>query len=142
LVTFNAREITLKETLDITVDIAGLKYLIIDGSVIILPKDAPEGELIVNRYLVVPGAIAFLTESLDSIPRGHDEASRGGHNEIKGFFSEVSHSANVGSIDWPTGSDVYFQGTNQVVIKNTKYNIRVFELCLDNLNMRAPTGSK
>ena len=50
LITFNARYISLLETLKIVTDIANLKYRIQGNIVMIIPKNAPEGEILHRMY--------------------------------------------------------------------------------------------
>jgi len=50
LITFQARDISLLETLKIVTELAGLKCRIQGNVVIIVPKDAPDGEIIHKTY--------------------------------------------------------------------------------------------
>jgi len=61
-ITFSALDITLKDTLDYAVDIAGCKYRIRDGAVVIMHRNAPEGPIVVRLYDVLPSATCRLRE--------------------------------------------------------------------------------
>ncbi len=54
LVTFSARRITLHETLRIVTQLTNLKYRVQGNVVFVVPHDAPDGEIIVRIYDVLP----------------------------------------------------------------------------------------
>jgi general secretion pathway protein D len=147
LVTFSARDITLKEALDIVVDIAGLKYLIRGNVVMVMPRDAAVGEIEHRMYDVLPSAITRLQELSTAVSGGPGGgAQRGGGAgdflalegsggtggedvDLKAFFTEMG-------VDWPTRSSIKFvRGLGKLVVANTIENLTVFEKVLSILNV-------
>jgi len=141
LVTFSALDITLKEALDIVVDVAGLKYRIRGSVIMILPKNAAEGEIEHRMYDVLSTAITRLQELSSAVTSerrdsGGDflalEGSGGvGGEEIdlKAFFQEMG-------VEWPEGSSIKFvRGLGKLVVANTLENLTVFEKVLSILNV-------
>ncbi len=145
LVTFSARDISLKEALDIVVDIAGLKYLIRGNVVMVMPRDAAVGEIEHRMYDVLPSAITRLQELSTAVGGGQAggaqrgagdflalEGSGGAGGEdmdLKSFFTEMG-------VDWPTRSSIKFvRGLGKLVVANTIENLTVFEKVLSILNV-------
>ncbi len=141
LVTFSALDITLKEALDIVVDVAGLKYRIRGSVIIILPKNAAEGEIEHRMYDVLSTAITRLQELSSAVTSerrdsGGDflalEGSGGAGGEevdLKAFFTEMG-------VEWPDNSSIKFvRGLGKLVVANTLENLTVFEKVLSILNV-------
>jgi general secretion pathway protein D len=141
LVTFSALDITLKEALDIVVDVSGLKYRIRGSVVIILPKNAAEGEIEHRMYDVLSTAITRLEDlsrAVNSDRRGSgdfigidDPAGGVGGDEVdlKAFFTEMG-------VEWPDRSSIKFvRGLGKLVVANTLENLTVFEKVLSILNV-------
>jgi general secretion pathway protein D len=142
LVTFSAIDITLKEALDIVVDVAGLKYRIRGSVVIILPKNAPEGDIEHRMYDVLSTAVErfrVLSDAASSTRRGggggdfmalEGGADLGGEElDLKALFSEFG-------VEWPDNSSIkYVQGLGKLVVANTLENLTVFEKVLSILNV-------
>ncbi len=122
LVTFSARDITLKEALDITADVAGMKYNIgKDGQIVISPKNAAEGE-IVTKMLDVPQVI--MERFLQS---GGEVGSRDGTVDVTDLFSEQG-------VDVPSRASVkYNKALGKLIAQNTPDNIKVLEHVVDAL---------
>ncbi|MBT3194634.1 MAG: hypothetical protein HN341_18975 [Verrucomicrobia bacterium] len=142
LVTFSALDITLKEALDIVVDVAGLKYRIRGSVVIILPKNAAEGEIEHRMYDVLSTAITRLedlagavsSERRDSgdfigLDAGGGGVGGGDEVDLKAFFTEMG-------VEWPDRSSIKFvRGLGKLVVANTLENLTVFEKVLSILNV-------
>jgi general secretion pathway protein D len=143
LVTFSALDITLKEALDYSVDIAGLKYLIRGNAVMVMPRDATIDEIEHRMYDVLPSAITRLQELSSAVTSGNNrmrgagdfiqiEGSGGGGGEevdLKGFFTEMG-------VEWPSKSSIKFvRGLGKLVVANTLENLTVFEKVLSILNV-------
>lgn len=146
LVTFSARDITLKEALDIVVDIAGLKYLIRGNVVMVMPRDAAVGEIVHRMYDVLPSAILRLQELSSAVVGGGQAGGRrggagdflsldptgstGGEDvDLKTFFQEMG-------VEWPARSSIKFvRGLGKLVVANTLENLTVFEKVLSILNV-------
>ena len=115
MVTFSALDITLKEALDILVDISGLKYQISGSVVMIVPMDTPDGEIMLRSYTLAPLAYEGL---INTAPHP------GGDLDLKRFFTEMG-------VSWPRGSHLnYIAGISELVVANTSRNIERLEQVL------------
>jgi hypothetical protein len=127
-ITFSALDITLKEALDYAVDIAGCKYRIRDGAVVIMHRNAPEGPIVVRTYDILPRAVTRLREvgsALQSNQTGEDTEAY----DLKAFFSDLG-------VPWPTGSYIkYVSGLGRMAVGNTEENLAIFEKVLKTLNV-------
>ncbi len=146
LITFSALDVTLKEALDIVVDVANLKYRIRGNVVMLLPQDAAEGDIEHRMYDVLPSAISRLQELSTAVTggggsnrrggagdflalEGSDDAGGGEDIDLKGFFSEMG-------VEWPARSSIKFvRGLGKLVVANTQENLAVFEKVLSILNV-------
>jgi general secretion pathway protein D len=143
LVTFTALDITLKEALDYSVEIGGLKYLIRGNAVIVMPKNAADGEIEHRMYDVLPSAFTRLQELSTAVSASR--GSRGDGNfiglreggagatseeiDLKGFFAEMG-------VEWPDKASIKFvRGLGKLVVANTLENLTVFEKVLSVLNV-------
>ncbi len=141
LVTFSALDITLKEALDIVIDVAGLKYRIRGSVIIILPKNAAEGEIEHRMYDVLSTAITRLQDLAGAVTASSRQSSGdflalessgvgiGEEVDLKAFFTEMG-------VEWPDGSSIKFvRGLGKLVVANTLENLTVFEKVLSILNV-------
>jgi len=144
-VSFTARNISLREALDIVVDVANLRYRIRGNVVVVVPRDHDDGDIIHRMYDVLPSAIARLQDlSTAAEPRGRGGARRGSGDflaldggqdlagedvDLRAFFEEMG-------VRWPTGSSIKFiRGLGKLVVANTQENLAVFESILSILNV-------
>jgi len=145
LVTFSALDITLKEALDIVVDIAHLKYRIRESVVMIVPFDEASGEIVHRMYDVLPSVVtrfSELGEALKSSDRGRnandfiamDNAGGGvgagaAETDWKEFFSQMG-------VDWPQRASIKYVPTiGKLIVANTAENLTIFEKVLAVLNV-------
>jgi len=144
LVTFSALDISLKDALDYSVDIAGLKYLIRGSAVMVMPRDAAIGAIEHRMYDVLPSAITRLRELSTAVTSGGGNRVRGGTDfvqiegtggtsgeevDLKEFFKEMG-------VEWPNRSSIKFvSGLGKLVVANTLENLTVFEKVLSILNV-------
>ncbi len=145
LVTFGALDITLKEALDIVVDIAHLKYRIKESVVMIVPFDEASGEIIHRMYDVLPSFVTKsgeLSEALrssrsdrgggDFIPMGEPGGGGGApsaEQDWKVVFTEMG-------VEWPQRSSIKYVPTiGKLIVANTAENLTVFEKVLSVLNV-------
>jgi general secretion pathway protein D len=144
LVTFSALDITLKEALDIVVDIAHLKYRIRGSVVMIVPFDEASGEIIHRMYDVLPSVVTKFGELGEALKSSDRNASGGGFTTLdpgapigggsaeqdwKGFFSEMG-------VEWPQRSSIKYVPTiGKIIVANTAENLTVFEKVLSVLNV-------
>ncbi len=119
LITFSALDISLKEALDIVVDVAGLKWRIRNRVVMILPHDAPDGEIIWQMYDVIPATCERLAELCHAISSTVDSSAE--NADLKVFFTELG-------VPWPGGSSItYVRGIGKLVVANTRRNLETLE---------------
>ncbi|HAS81251.1 MAG TPA: hypothetical protein DCS43_00875, partial [Verrucomicrobia bacterium] len=139
LITFSALDITLKEALDIVVEMGKLKYLVRGNAVMVMPVNAPSGDIEHRWYDVLPTAIERLQQLSSAVvgnagPRGGfvTDAQPSAPNEevdLKVFFQEMG-------VDWPDKSSIKFvRALGKLVVANTLENLTVFEKVLSILNV-------
>ncbi|MBM4147469.1 MAG: hypothetical protein FJ224_00280 [Lentisphaerae bacterium] len=138
LITFNARYISLLEALKIVTNVANLKWRIEGSVVMIVPLNAPDGEVIVRMYDVLPSVE-------EKIPQMR--AALGGGAGGSGFRSMEAAGMNIEGADWkeffqemgvkwPDGSSIkYVRAIGKVVVANTEDNLMRFEQVLSVLNV-------
>ena len=140
LITFSARYINLHEALKIVTEVANLKFRVSGSVVMVVPFDAPVGDILTRTYTVLPSVgerinamqNAFTTDdrrggedfiALEAVSAG---PSRG---DWKTFFAELG-------VEWPAGSSVkYIPAIGKIVVANTSDNLTVFEQVLAELNV-------
>jgi hypothetical protein len=139
-ITFSAIDITLKDTLDYVVDIAGYKYRIRDGAVVIMHRNAPDGPIITRMYDVLPSSTTRLRElAAEARPEYQQGDFKNMHSsthpnteeeDLKAFFAEMG-------VDWPTGSEIRFvRRLGKLVVANTEENLAKFEKVLGTFNVK------
>ncbi len=140
LITFSALDITLKEALDYAVDIAGCKYSIRDGAVVIMHRNAPEGPIVVRLYDVLSSSIYRLRDIGSSMRQNQ----QGAFNKLMGPRAWVKDEDDLNlksffeemGVPWPTGSYIkYVHGLDKLTVANTEENLAIFEDCLAMLNV-------
>ena len=120
-ITFSALDITLKDALNIVVDISGCKYKIRDGVVMIMHRSAPDGPIVIRSYDVLETAVTRLQE-IGSDLRG--DQTNAYDNDLKIFFLEMG-------VSWPRGSYIKtMPGLGKLVVGNTEENLQAFENCM------------
>ncbi len=144
-VSFDARRISLREALEIIVDMSNLKYQLKKSYVMIVPADTPVTDLVNRSYTVEPTLIDALRLMVDAKPKpaasgfaGSDpfadadagEGVGGGDpNDIKKMFELLG-------VEWPTGSNVsYVEALSKIFVLNTIDNLAALERVLVDLNV-------
>jgi len=140
LITFTARYISLLEALKIVTQVANLKYRIEGSVVMIVPFNAPEGDIVVRMYDVLPAVeekISLVGSELDSGDRGgagdfialESAGVQAGGADWKAFFADMG-------VEWPDRSSIkYVRTIGKIVVANTEKNLAVFEKVLEVLNV-------
>jgi type II secretory pathway component GspD/PulD (secretin) len=128
LVTFSALDITLKEALTYSCDIAGMKYVIRGGAIMIMDYGTVLDEDIIHReYDIDP--LRF-SEQFPSNTTMVGNLYVHSLTQLKALFKELGG-------EWPSKSYIhYFNGAEKLVIANTEPNIDIFETILSDLNIR------
>lgn len=141
LVTFSALDITLRDALDIVVEVAALKYRIKGNVVMIVPRDSADGTIEHRMYDVLPTVVERIQGLLESVvdrpqQRGggefiqmDDAGTDTDRGDWKTFFGELG-------VSWPKASSIkYVAGIGKIIVANTAENLAVFETVLSVLNV-------
>lgn len=141
LVTFSARYISLLEALKIVTQVANLKYRIEGNVVMVVPLNAPEGDIIIRMYDVLPAVEEKIPQMGAEIGRLRGPGAVGGSpfeaapaaaaegTDWKQFFAEMG-------VKWPDGSSIkYVRSMGKLVVANTADNLAAFERVLEVLNV-------
>ncbi|HTS18388.1 MAG TPA: hypothetical protein VMP11_12505 [Verrucomicrobiae bacterium] len=139
-ITLSLRNVPLIDALKYVTTLAGLKYRVEPSAVIILPLDAPEGELITRSYPVTPGVFQVpggnalaAAAAANQTPQGAVGAYRaiGGANPVVAQTNDVQDAFRSAGVPFPPGSSlVYNPRTSTIIIRNTPENLEIFERVL------------
>ncbi|NQU11382.1 hypothetical protein HQ590_11360 [bacterium] len=123
-VTVSLKQIPYLDALKLITAAANLKFRIEPTAVVILPRDAPEGELITRSYPIEAGVM------LQQIP---PPPAQIGSGELSGFGGGGSSDhakqffADAG-VSFPEGSSVvYNERTGRLIVRNTPANMEALE---------------
>lgn len=140
-ITFSARYMTLWDALDNACGLSRLKFRIRGNTVIIMPVNEADVDMVSRTYTVLPSIeerASSMTTSLST--RQFDEEGRS-------FFESDASAAPAGGVDWkqlfedmgvkwPNGSSVkYLPSINKMRVLNTPENLAEFEKALQELNV-------
>ncbi|MBR0057703.1 MAG: hypothetical protein IJP66_10285 [Kiritimatiellae bacterium] len=138
-ISLRARYKSLWDALQIVCDYARLKFRLRDNSVIIVPVNEADTDMVPRSYVVVPDfeeraksmTTRLSSRSVDSEGRSlfetQDDTPAGGV-DWKQLFEEMG-------VKWPNGSSIkYLPAINKLRVVNTPENIVEFEKALNDLN--------
>ena len=137
LLTIKSHYVTLLSTLDLIMDMAGLKYRVQGNVVKIMPKNKADGTLIHRMYNVLPSIDQHVL-TIGSTSEGSGSSSdpfrmTGGESEGTSDWKEFFGKLGVG---WPDGSSVnYMPSIGKLVVNNTADNLATLEQVLGALNV-------
>jgi len=140
-ITFNARGISLFEALRLVTQISNLKYRIEGSVVMIVPFNAPEGEILVRMYDVLPTVEEKISEVRAQLSTGRlrDTAGFGETLEaapMEGQGADWKEALEQMGVKWPAGSSIRYVGAmGKIVVANTAANLTIFEQILEMLNV-------
>ena len=157
-ISLNLRNIPMIDVLRYVTQLANLKYRIDSSAVVILPTNAPEGEMIIRSYHLNPGVVIpsmIITQRTTSTTQQPTVSGGGGgsaaqvapavqagpssvlpdtaiaivaSNQVKQVFIDAG-------VDFPTNSAIYYyERTSTIIVRNTPENIDNFERVLAVLN--------
>jgi len=142
-ITLSLRNVPLIDALKYVTTLAGLKYRIESSAVIILPLDAPEGEMVTRSYPISPGVF----KTVGGAPLGAANATpQGAVGSYRAIGGDTGATATVATNDvqgvfrsagvpFPPGSSlVYNSRTSTIIIRNTPENLEIFERVLSAYN--------
>jgi general secretion pathway protein D len=139
LITLTLHNISLEDTVRYVTSVAGLKYWLEPNAVVIVPADAPEGEMITKFYPVQPDVIPKLVEATPETPtfRTGTEAFRA-IGEVTAIRVEDVKKLFEGLVEFPAGSSIsYNPRISTIIMRNTLKNHEAFERVLAQLNVAA-----
>jgi len=141
-ITFNARFISLWESLKVVTDVAGYKFRVRGNIVMVMPLNMPDMELEARTYTV----LSSLSDRLQKVstdltaPKASGGGTGGGfvgmtadtseeHQDWKKFFEGLG-------VQWPQGSSISYLATiGKLRVVNTSENLAIFETALQDLNV-------
>lgn len=155
-ITLSLRDVPLIDALKYVTTLANLKYRVESSAVVVLPIDAPSGDLVTRSYPVNPGAIrssvlvtnyASVTTVATAVSGGAGGAAQSSPltqtgpasalpqvsisvltNDIKQMFIDAG-------VEFPTNSSLFFnERTSIIIVRNTIENLESFERVLATFN--------
>lgn len=151
-ITLSLRDVPLIDALKYVTTLANLKYRVESSAVIVLPVDAPEGEMVTRSYSVNPGVFRssvdvtnYPSVTAQTTPTGGGgggaaqsaPAVQAGPATVLPQVSIAVLSTNVRSmfaeagVQFPTNSSFYFNDRTSIIItRNTVENLETFERIL------------
>ena len=141
LITFHARYVTLLEALRIVTSVAGLKYTIRGSVVMVVPIDAPEGDIVVRMYDVVPGVEERIGVISREVVAGGDRGAEGdfiaiGGGDLSTERGDWKTFFETMGVPFPDGSSIrYVSSIAKIIVANTPNNLATFEGVLAALNV-------
>ncbi len=132
------RKIPLIDALRLITQAANLKFRVEPFAVVVLPKNAPEEDLVTRSYPVEAGVIRTLV----SAPEASQE--RGGGEEFVGLagsgatteLTDVKKLFSDAGVPFPPGSSIIFnERSSRIILRNTPANIEIFEEVLAGFNI-------
>jgi general secretion pathway protein D len=140
-ITLSLRSVPLIDALKFVTTLANLKFRVESSAVIVLPIDAPAGDLVTRTYPVSPGAFKTVissggTATTSSSGRGQGQFVQLGTQNITTSIGDVKALFTEAGVPFPTGSSlVYNERTSTIIIRNTPENIEIFERVLSGYNL-------
>jgi general secretion pathway protein D len=137
-VSVQLRNIPLIDALRLITQAANLKFRVEPYAVVVLPKTAPEEDLVTRSYPVEAGVIRTLV----SAPEGGQQ--RGGGDEFVGLagagatteLADVKKLFTDAGVPFPPGSSIIFnERSSRIILRNTPANIEIFEEVLAGFNI-------
>lgn len=139
-VTFSARYMSLFSALKTVTKIAGLKYLIEDEIVMIIPADWDPSTIEVRMYPVEPTFIERVKQASAEMPAqreiGGRQVEQLGGGGVGGEVADLKSYFEGMGVPFPKGSSIQYNPiSGKVVVGNTAQNLIVFERLLAELNV-------
>ena len=138
LITFSARYITLLESLRLVTQIGNLKWRVEGSVVMVVPFNAPDGDIIHRSYDVMASFVDVTKKAKEELDASRSEgelkkltdAGSGGEKmDLKELFKEMG-------VKWPEGSFIKFvPSIGKLMVANTINNLTLFEEKLSMLNV-------
>lgn len=139
-ITFTARYISLLQAIKIITSVAGLKYRVEGSIVMIVPADAPEGDIEHKWYSVEP-TIVGIVGNMSAPGEGGAAAAPGLgaadlDTRVSGSRGDMEEFFKKMGVDFPKGSSVqYQQQIGRLIVANTARNLALIERILQEINV-------
>ncbi|MCS7047711.1 MAG: tetratricopeptide repeat protein, partial [Verrucomicrobiae bacterium] len=138
-ITVTLFNIPLGEALRLITQAAGLKFRVEPYAVVILPKAAPEEDLITRSYPVEAGVIRTLIQQPEQQQQERGIGAEFVGLEARGARAELADVRKLfedAGVPFPPGSSIIFnERASRIIIRNTPANIEIFEDVLAGLNV-------
>lgn len=140
LITFSARYISLYEALRLVTQIAGLKFRVEGSVVMIVPLNAPDGDIIHRSYDVQAAFIDVVQKTEEELRLARPGADFGradmGMGAPGGARLDMRELFRQMGVQWPTGSFIrHVPSIGKLMVANTANNLAIFEEKLSLLNV-------
>ena len=125
--------------------LAGLKYRIESSAVMILPLDAPEGEMVTRSYPVTPGVFKTIGGGPEAAAPTTPQGAVGSYRSIGDTgiaaatvtTNDVEGTFRACGVPFPPGSSLVFNSrTSTIIIRNTPGEPRDFRARVVGLQLR------
>jgi hypothetical protein len=124
-VTLSARQITLLEALKVACNAADFRFVLRRNSLLIVHKDAPDGEFRRRVYAVLHSLLQRGIEMAATTSSDNTDD----RNDLKATFAGFG-------VSWPKGSSIqHLPQIGKLVVVNTEENLAVFDKILAVLNL-------
>jgi general secretion pathway protein D len=138
-ITFTARYISLLQAIKIITSVAGLKYRVEGKIVMIVPADAPEGDIEHKWYAVEPTIVDIVRSMGTATAEGAGGGFPGEGGELSTRVSsdrgDMEKFFRQMGVDFPKGSSIQYQPTiGRLVVANTARNLALIERILPEIN--------
>ena len=159
-ITLSLRNVPLIDALKYVTTLANLKYRVESSAVIVLPIDAPSGDMVTRTYPVNPGAfkasveitnytaVTTQTQQTGGGGGGASQAAPAVQTGPASVLSQVSILVETNTLKqmfvdagvlFPTNSSIFYNArTSMVVVHNTVENLEDFERVLATFNSIPP----
>lgn len=130
-ISFTAKNMSALDVAHTLAELEGIKFAVQGNLVKFLPKGAPEGELVIRTYTVLPNVIERITGIARDIGSGPGGESLQPHGnvDLAKLFAELG-------IPWPDGSWIrYLSVIGKLEVCNTEENLNLFELVLEEMKV-------
>jgi hypothetical protein len=136
-ITFSAKQITLRAALNIVTEVAGLRYKVKDGAVMVLPIGSDLSEIVYRLYDLLPSTLKRIQECQPALYETN-QSPASAESRWKEFFSPLG-----GGVGWPSGSSIKpVPIMGKVFVANTPDGLAAFEGILQGINSYPPRAGR
>ena len=159
-ITLSLRNVPMIDALKYVTQLAGLKYLVEPSTVIVLPLEAPEGQMVTKMYRITAGVfIPGVVITNNPAPTQTTQSAGGGGGGVTASTPLIPVDASTvlptvyfavqtndlkrlfidAGVPFPAGSSlIYHEHSSTLIVHNTPENLETLEAVLDVLNSTPP----